>query len=84
MSEIELDCERAYGLLYDYLDGELDEAARAAVKAHLKNCSDCFTRFGFEKTYLLFLEAKTRTKGAPAEVRRRILDSLLKEEKDGS
>jgi anti-sigma factor RsiW len=43
----ELSCFEVLARLSDYLDGELGEAARAQVEAHLRGCDAC-TRFGGE------------------------------------
>ena len=78
MSERErIDCRAAVDRLYPYLDGELSPAAEASVRAHLADCAHCFGLFDFETAYLRFLEARTRARGAPAHLRRRILDELL-------
>ena len=41
-------CNGALTDLYEYLDGELTDEARATVEAHLRNCSPCLEAFDFE------------------------------------
>ena len=78
MSEPEMiDCRAALEQLYEYLDGELSAAAETSVRAHVADCAHCFGPFDFETAYLRFLEARTRARGAPEHLRRRILDALL-------
>jgi len=71
------DCHSAVDRLYDFLDGELSPAADAQVRAHLAACAHCLGLFDFETTYLRFLEARARARGAQPHLRQRILDRLL-------
>jgi anti-sigma factor (TIGR02949 family) len=78
MNESEpIDCRAVTHQLYEFLDGELSAAAKARVQAHLADCAHCFELADFETAYLRFLEARARARGAPAHLRRRILDELL-------
>ena len=72
-----IDCHAAAERLYEYLDRELSPTVDAQVRAHLADCAPCFGLFDFEETYLRFLEVRTRAQGAPAHLRRRILDELF-------
>lgn len=76
----EIDCQGALDRLYEFLDSEIDPDTEAAIRSHLEECANCFKFFDFEKTYLRFLEAKTRAAGAPEALRRRLLESLLRED----
>ncbi len=75
-----LDCQGALDRLYEYLDGELTPEIEQAVRKHLKVCAPCFSLFNFEDGFLKFLEARTRSQGAPPELKRRILRSLFEGE----
>jgi len=72
-----IDCRQAAAQLYEYLDGELTPAADAAVRAHLADCAHCLALCDFERAYLRFLELRARARGAPPEVKRRILRELF-------
>lgn len=72
-----MDCHEAANHLYEFLDRELSPTAEAQVRSHLAACAHCFGLFDFETTYLRFLEARTRARGAPPHLRQRILDGLL-------
>jgi mycothiol system anti-sigma-R factor len=74
-----IDCQAAFESLYDYLDGELDADATAAIKAHLEMCAQCFSVFDFEKTFLMFVEARSQAQGAPDSVKKKLLEALLTE-----
>lgn len=42
------ECEDALHQLYEFLDGELTEARRAAVQKHLDDCQPCAEPYDFE------------------------------------
>jgi mycothiol system anti-sigma-R factor len=42
------DCEETIHRLYFYLDGELTEERRVAIRAHLDDCGPCVDVIGFE------------------------------------
>lgn len=43
-----MDCLDAVEDLYTYLDGEIDDAKRGLIKAHLDDCGPCLDAFGFQ------------------------------------
>ena len=42
------DCKETLGELETFLDGELSEDARRAIRAHLDGCRDCLELFDFQ------------------------------------
>ncbi len=44
----EADCEETIERLYWFLDGELTEERRLAIRAHLDDCGPCLDVIGFE------------------------------------
>ncbi len=76
----EIDCQGALDRLYEFLDSEIDSDTEAAIRSHLEECAKCFKFFDFEKTYLRFLETRTRAAGAPEALRRRLLERLMQED----
>lgn len=74
-----LECREVMDLLYQYLDRELTPAVADAIRAHLAACRHCFALHHFEDAYRRFLAARIRARGAPAPLRRRILDQLFPE-----
>jgi anti-sigma factor (TIGR02949 family) len=63
--------------LYEYIDGELTDERAAEVRAHLAQCGPCMAVSGFEEAFVRFLEARTRARKVPDELRKRVLDELL-------
>lgn len=74
-----MNCRQALESLYEYLDRELTPADEQHVREHLEACGDCEGRFDTERAFLKFVEARCRAKGAPPELRRRILQELFDE-----
>lgn len=73
----EVSCQEAFDNLYEYLDGELTPDLTEAIRYHLSICAKCFPVFNFEKTYLRFLEARGKARGAPPELKKKILDQIF-------
>jgi anti-sigma factor (TIGR02949 family) len=74
-----MDCREALDRLYEYLDGELTPERSEAMRAHLTCCAHCFAISDFEAAYRRFLAARARARGAPSELKRRVLERLLAE-----
>jgi anti-sigma factor (TIGR02949 family) len=74
-----MNCERALEHLYEFLDRELTAENERAVREHLAACPPCGERFDVERAFLKFIEARCRARGAPPELRRRILHDLFGE-----
>ena len=70
-------CQEVLERLYEYLDGELTSERAAEVKGHLAACPPCAALTSFEHTFIRFLEARTRTRRAPDELKKRILRETL-------
>ena len=49
MTEKEMNCEQALRQIFAYVDRELDEEERAAMREHLHTCQSCFSRMEFER-----------------------------------
>lgn len=64
-------CGDAVERLYDYLDGELDEARMALVKRHLDECLPCLGAFDFEAELRQVIARKCR-ESVPDQLRARI------------
>ncbi|MBV9487356.1 MAG: mycothiol system anti-sigma-R factor [Frankiaceae bacterium] len=44
-----VDCGEVIRQVYLYLDGEIDDEARAEVRDHLDECGPCLRQFGIEQ-----------------------------------
>lgn len=71
----EAGCREAVEALYEFLDGELTEAKRQRIQAHLDDCSPCLEAYDFEAE--LRLVVKTRCEeSVPQSLKDRILSQL--------
>ena len=80
----DINCREALDHLYEYLDEELTPIRAEEVRLHIHKCAPCFELAGFEETYLRFLEARTRARGAPEALRKKILHEILFEDEPPS
>jgi mycothiol system anti-sigma-R factor len=72
-------CHEVVALLWEYLDGELDDEMRARIREHLNHCHGCTDHFTYEGA---FLRTVTRVIEEPLEtgaLRERILAALREE-----
>ena len=74
-----MNCERIRELLFDYIDGELDENTADAVRAHLDGCDKCKKEY---REMLGMSEAiRESTVKAPAELHSHIMSGISAEKK---
>jgi mycothiol system anti-sigma-R factor len=52
------DCNDALHQLYEFLDGELTDAKRAAIRHHLDSCQPCAEPYDFEAELRLVIRKK--------------------------
>ena len=64
-------CEDALQVLYHFLDGELTDDRRAAIKAHLDSCTTCLGAFDFEVELRQVIVCRVQDR-VPYELRLRI------------
>jgi len=68
-------CDDALNELYTFLDGELTDARRSAIRTHLDDCSPCLEMFDFEAELRIVIKHKCQEQ-VPDALRQRIFDSL--------
>ncbi|MDA8048175.1 MAG: mycothiol system anti-sigma-R factor [Actinomycetota bacterium] len=69
------DCQDALHTLYHYLDGELTESRRQAIRHHLDQCQPCLHAFDFESE-LKAVVARSCRDQVPDQLRRKIADAI--------
>ena len=62
----ESDCSEAIHRLYHFLDGELNDDTRAAIRHHLDDCSPCLDAFDFEAELRIVIATRCREEVPPA------------------
>jgi len=68
-------CDDALSELYSFIDGELDEAKRASIEAHLNDCSPCLEAFDFESDLRKVIASRCKDR-VPEDLRLRIMAAL--------
>ncbi len=76
-------CEDAMRKLWDFLDGELAEDEREALKKHLEVCNRCYPAYDFQRAYLDYTRRLATREQAPSELRKRLFMKLLDQEPEG-
>jgi len=72
----EVDCSEVIEKVYLYLDGEIDDEARATVREHLDECAPCLRKFGLEQDVKALVARCCGGEVAPDSVRERLLVRL--------
>jgi anti-sigma factor (TIGR02949 family) len=77
MSSAKLDCEQALRQILAYVDHELGEEERTAMREHLHTCKSCFSRMEFERLLKSKIGTLRDGEAAPAVTER--VKALLKD-----
>jgi anti-sigma factor (TIGR02949 family) len=76
------DCNETIRELETFLDGELSEDGRLAIRAHLQRCTDCLQAFDFHAELRSVIAAKCRNDEIPPGLLSRI-EKCFNEDFDG-
>lgn len=74
-----VDCNAALESLFDFLDGELDDALEERLRAHVQECKPCFERADFERRFLAAVQTARAEERCPKALRERVLMTLRAE-----
>jgi len=69
-------CEQVLENLFDYLDGEIDDARAHQIQEHLEICKKCYPRARFEKAFLEAVHQVRAGEPAPPGVRDSVLAAI--------
>lgn len=78
----DVDCRDVLEQVYLYLDGELDEQERTAVRIHLDECGPCLRAFGIEQEVKLLIARCCAREPLPIGLQSKVLARLLKARTD--
>lgn len=70
------DCADVIEQVYLYLDGEIDDATRQQVRAHLDECAPCLRKYGLEQDVKALVARCCGGDIAPDDVRERLVVRL--------
>ena len=71
-----ISCEDALSLVYEFLDGELEEVSRERVQAHFDVCQRCYPHLKLEEAFRAALQKATGSETVPPDLRARIGELL--------
>jgi mycothiol system anti-sigma-R factor len=72
----DVDCSEVIERVYLYLDGEIDDEARAQVREHLDECAPCLRKFGLEQDVKALVARCCGGEIAPDGLRQRLVVRL--------
>lgn len=76
-----ISCREALSVVYEFLDGELEDAAHERVKAHYDVCRRCYPHLKLEESFRTALRKAAVGASAPPELKARIGELLSKSDK---
>ncbi|MDT8369563.1 MAG: zf-HC2 domain-containing protein [Longimicrobiales bacterium] len=71
-----MSCEESLRLLYEYLDGELDDLTAGEVKAHFDVCKACYPQLHLEERFRERLREAVASDDCPDAVRENVLAAI--------
>lgn len=74
-----ISCHEALSVIYEYLDGELEDVSREKVQAHFDVCARCYPHLRLEKSFRAAVQRAGAEAGAPSELKNRLMEILAAE-----
>lgn len=74
-----LGCREALARVYEFLDGELEDASPDQVAEHFRLCSKCYPHLAMERSFREALCRALKGQHAPDALRGRVLELLDRE-----
>ena len=68
----DLDCEQVLQMVWQFLDGEIDEAQYAEIEVHVAACAECGPRYEFQRRLMTLVQQKCREGPVPLELKRKL------------
>jgi len=78
-----ISCEEDLALIYEFLDGELDETEHHRVGAHFEACQRCYPHLHLEQTFREAVQRAARGETAPPELKARLRELIAQEATHG-
>jgi mycothiol system anti-sigma-R factor len=72
----ETDCSDVLERVYTYLDGEIDERARADIRVHLEECGPCLAEYGLEEAVKRLIAKHCGCDPVPGDLRAKVLSRI--------
>ena len=75
-SSVSITCEDALKVVYEFIDGELDNITHEQVMKHFEMCAVCYPHLQLERSFLTTLQNAAMGEKAPAELKSKVLALL--------
>jgi mycothiol system anti-sigma-R factor len=72
MGDAEAHCREVLETLFQYIDGEMDDAGCAAIRRHIELCASCMSHIDFEIEIKRIVRTKCSETGPPAVLVERV------------
>lgn len=72
----ELDCEQVLQMVWQFLDGEIDETRYVEIQVHVTACAECGPRYEFQRRLMDLIQQKCREGPVPVELKQRLFRLL--------
>ena len=72
----EVPCDEVLAMVYDYIDGECQEAQKHRILEHLQECGPCLRQFGLEETVKALVQRSCACEHAPDHLRVEIMTRI--------
>jgi mycothiol system anti-sigma-R factor len=72
----EVDCSEILGLVYEYIDNELDLTDCAKVRQHLDECGPCLEMYGLEEEVKALVHRSCGCDEVPRDLRGKVLTRI--------
>jgi mycothiol system anti-sigma-R factor len=69
----EVDCSEILGLVYSYIDNELDQVDCRKVRQHLDECGPCLAKYGLEEAVKALVHRSCGHDAVPRDLRGKVL-----------
>ena len=70
------ECFDVLSVVYGFLDGEIDEASRDGIRAHLDECAPCLRQYGIEQEVKALVARCCGSDRAPDELRLKVISRI--------
>ena len=69
-----INCETAFDMMFDYIDGTLEKSDLISFEYHIKSCEKCRQELAERREMLVLLKSAAHT--APSELRQSVMDKI--------
>ena len=76
VSPTTISCEEALSVIYEFIDGELEDVTHDLVMTHFEVCVRCYPKLQLERSFLATVQKAAKGEKAPPELKAKLLGLL--------